>query len=516
MSTVSSSLPLPSANPAAAAPTLVERPAAGRIYTPLPRMWIGLILAGLCLICQLLGAYVEELVYVFGLAGTCYWLFCVHRIHKVLCEFTRAAYPISPRRAVGFQFIPLYKYYWFFRWTSQLAEFLNQQPGARAVPRFWPGLVLTVASLFGWFPWFKSARLFLIFGLGMYFVRQLHAVLPDCRPICLKRLQQWNLSLSAGVGATFSFVLVQALLDFSSEKRIEKLHELAAIFFVSVGVVIFLEPLFEKLRAVLGVVDHHPVLHSHKPWRLRFAVFLILVFTSLFHGLMHSEIEGRITYDLSGTLTMLLTGMLVSGGITYFWIAAAHRHPPHAWRSGLISGAVLGFIVASTVITAVTPATAPPAGTGSSSAPESVIKDLQEGKIKGAIAKAVPPEYPFVPRRVVKDVEDGNLGNDSGLTRMGLIAFPWPIFGLIGGLVIDRRWTRIGGGGVVPTVAVSLFVVALLYGLGLWRMKQVSSLGEMLCHLSVVAGWGLALIIGSSANILTPEDTADSGLQTVD
>jgi hypothetical protein len=453
-------------------------------------MWVGLVLALLCLSFELLGGITEAFVWLFSMLGSCYWFFCVHRIHKVLAEYTTCAYPISARKAVGFQIIPLFEYYWFFRWTRQIAKFLDQQAGRTTAPKLWPGVLLVGASVLGWFPLFKSVRLFLFFGFGLYLIRQLKAVLPPARPLRVRRAQQWNLSMSAGVGAAFSFVLVQALRDFSTQGSKEKLHELAAIFLVSVGVLIFLEPLFDRLRLVLGIEHHHTAVHKNQSWVLRLSVFAILVFTSLFHGLLHTEIENSIDHDWIGTLTMLLTGLLVSGGITYFWIAAAHRRPSHAARSGLISGAVFGFLVASAVLAVANPS----AGSGESN--------------QQLLTQAFHHEFPLVPARVLKEMEEGKLGNDSGLTQMGIIAFPWPIFGLMGGLAIDKRW----GGGKVHGVALSMFAAAILYGGFLLVIRRLSGL-DLLSHLSVAAGWGLALIVCSSSKILIPEEATEVGIQ---
>jgi hypothetical protein len=91
---------------------------------------------------------------------------------------------------------------------------------------------------------------------------------------------------------------------------------------------------------------------------------------------------------------------------------------------------------------------------------------------------------------------------------MGIIAFPWPIFGLMGGLAIDKRW----GGGKVHGVALSMFAAAILYGGFLLVIRRLSGL-DLLSHLSVAAGWGLALIVCSSSKILIPEEATEVGIQ---
>jgi hypothetical protein len=479
--------PLPGLQPIASEPIQFPNAARARIYSRLPKMWIGMVIATLCLLCQVaIPGYVFTLL--LSMVGSCYWLFCVHRIHKVLAEYTGCRYPISPFKAVGFQFIPVFEYFWFFRWTRRLATFIEAESGKPQMSKVWPGMLLTTASVLGWFGAFKSVRLFLIFGFGTYLTRKLKVILPACRPFALKRWHQWNLSMSAGVGAAFSFVLFQAGQHFFGEQPKEKLHELAAIFLVSVAMLIFLEPVFERLRIFLGIAENHPALRTRKPFLLRLAVLLILLLTSLLHGLLHSEIESAINTDLMATLSMLFTALLVSGGITYFWIGASHLHPPHAARSGLVSGAVLGFLVAFTVLMVVSPE---PEKTASAQA------NMGQQVIQYA--------FPFVPSRIVQDVAKGDLANDSGLEQMGMITLPWALLGLAGGFAIDRRWLR----GRALGVALSLFSVALLAGLALWLARRVSSGGEMLWHLSAVIGWGLALIVCSSSRILMPEEQVE-------
>jgi hypothetical protein len=248
---------------------------------------------------------------------------------------------------------------------------------------------------------------------------------------------------------------------------------------------------FERLRVVLGVSEHHPVLQSHKPWLLRLSVFVILVLTSLFHGLLHSEIEGAIKADSAGMVTMLLAALLVSGGVTYFWIGASHGQPPHAARSGLVSGTVLGFLVAFAVYVAISPPTA-----SADSGQETVKQEVVHYAI------------PWAPSRVTSELAQGKFEGNATLLQLGVMTLPWAIFGLAGGIAIDRRW----GNGKAERVVLSMLGPAFLCGIVLWKTGRVDSMGEMLSHLSVVAGWGLALIACSSSQILIPAQHAEGGL----
>jgi hypothetical protein len=478
----------------ATAPVLVQPHKRHSIFVPLPKMWIGMAIAFNCLLFQLAG--VEGLVLLTSMLGSCYWLFCVYRIHKILAQYTGRTYPISPGKAVGFQLIPIFEYFWFFRWTRRMAEFIDSESGKPGMPKVWPGVLLIVTSLFGLWPPFKSVRLFLIFGFGIYLTRKLKAFLPAPKQMHLKRWQQWNLSMSAGIGAAFSFVLVQAVRHFSAEQSMEKLHDLSAILLVSIGVLVFLEPLFEKLREILGASEHHPALQSHKPWRLRLGVFAILVLTSAFHGLLHSEIEGAIKADLPGVLTTLFAALLVAGGVTYFWIGAAHCHPSHAAISGLVSGTLLGFIVAFAVFVALAPANTYAESSSQKTIPEKVAHYAM----------------PWAPSRITQDVANGKLDGNSSLAQLGLIALPWALFGFAGGFAIDKRW----GNGKAERVVFSMVGAALVCGVALWTTGRIASLGEALSHLSVVAGWGIALIVCSSSAVLIPPQLSDSSLMPLE
>ena len=62
-----------------------------------------------------------------GLPGTIYWLFCVHRLHKILAEMTRGRYPITANEAALKHLIPFYNLYWVFKWPSEFSQYLNRR-----------------------------------------------------------------------------------------------------------------------------------------------------------------------------------------------------------------------------------------------------------------------------------------------------------------------------------------------------------------------------------------------------
>jgi hypothetical protein len=92
-----------------------------------------------------------------------------------------------------------------------------------------------------------------------------------------------------------------------------------------------------------------------------------------------------------------------------------------------------------------------------------------------------------------------------------IFTMPWPLLGLMGGLVVDRRWGR----NKAITLTASLLGGAVLYEVLLRITGHLASPGEMISQLSVALGWGLAIIVCSSSRILTPEESAKSASGTV-
>jgi biotin transporter BioY len=110
---------------------------------PLPQLWIGYLLGFATIIAEFVAASLHpELaksdfpippLYLFLVmfVGGVYWLVCVYRYHVVMQHIPGWTHPISPARAVGFHFIPIYNLYWVFKWPQEIARFVNwrfQQP----------------------------------------------------------------------------------------------------------------------------------------------------------------------------------------------------------------------------------------------------------------------------------------------------------------------------------------------------------------------------------------------------
>jgi Domain of unknown function (DUF4328) len=120
---------------------------------PLPRIWIGYLLGLATIVAEMVavslhpelakgsditkGEFVIPPLYLFlaSFVGFVYWFVCIYQIHVVLAHVPGWKHPISPGRAVGFHFIPVYFLYWLFKWPKEIAGFVNGRLG-RKVMRF--------------------------------------------------------------------------------------------------------------------------------------------------------------------------------------------------------------------------------------------------------------------------------------------------------------------------------------------------------------------------------------------
>jgi len=121
-----------------------------RLVARLPKLWIGYGLAFATLIGETIavsrhpeivkGIGIPPLeIYLPSFVAVIYWLVCVHRYHVILANVPGWNHPISPAKAVGFHFIPIYFFYWIFRWPSAVADFVNQRLHSKAMNRWTVG-----------------------------------------------------------------------------------------------------------------------------------------------------------------------------------------------------------------------------------------------------------------------------------------------------------------------------------------------------------------------------------------
>jgi len=112
-------------------------PAGAWHLPPLPKIWIGYLLGFAALIAEVVavslhpematGAVLIPPLYLFlpvFVAGV-YWLVCVYQYHVIVNHVPGWHHTISPAKAVGYHFIPVFNLYWVFKWLQEIAGFVN-------------------------------------------------------------------------------------------------------------------------------------------------------------------------------------------------------------------------------------------------------------------------------------------------------------------------------------------------------------------------------------------------------
>jgi len=124
-----------------------------------PQLWVGYVLGFATIIAEFVAASLHpELakaefpippLYLFLVmfVGGVYWLVCVYRYHVVMQHVPGWKHPISPARAVGFHFIPIYNFYWVFKWPQEIARFVNWRFGRPLMKPQMVGLMVFSAFL---------------------------------------------------------------------------------------------------------------------------------------------------------------------------------------------------------------------------------------------------------------------------------------------------------------------------------------------------------------------------------
>jgi hypothetical protein len=89
----------------------------------------------------------QQAVGFLGFPGIVYWMFCVHRIHKILAEMTGGRYPISPLEAALKHLIPFYNLYWVFKWPGEFSDYVNSRGRVKMISGSLIGLMLLLSLL---------------------------------------------------------------------------------------------------------------------------------------------------------------------------------------------------------------------------------------------------------------------------------------------------------------------------------------------------------------------------------
>ena len=155
----------------------------GRASTTLPNVWVGYIIAAAFLVVEIGEAIIDPtavdrvtlLPVLIALGGWIYWMFCVYRMHKVIAEATNSSHPITPGKAVGYHFIPLYNLYWVFKWTNEITNFVNSRSSSKQMAKDWAGFFLFIGFLLRIVD--VAIALAVIFSVGIYLTRRISSAI---------------------------------------------------------------------------------------------------------------------------------------------------------------------------------------------------------------------------------------------------------------------------------------------------------------------------------------------------
>lgn len=124
----------------------------------LPRIWVGYLLAFGFLVAEVVEAaqgndsQLGPLTLSASVLGSIYWFFCIHRFHRILGELSpqvdgEPTYPITPKQAVGYHFIPFYNLVWLFKWPRELKDFVERHFSVRVASAAGLGTILLLSTL---------------------------------------------------------------------------------------------------------------------------------------------------------------------------------------------------------------------------------------------------------------------------------------------------------------------------------------------------------------------------------
>ena len=126
--------------------------------SPLPKIWIGFILAFGFLAAEILelsmgnAEDIGPFTLIAAVVGWFYWLHCVSRFHQILNDLSPRVggvptYPYTSRQAVIRHFIPFYNLFWFFKWPLEMVTFLKQRTTVNILPGALLGLFIFLSVI---------------------------------------------------------------------------------------------------------------------------------------------------------------------------------------------------------------------------------------------------------------------------------------------------------------------------------------------------------------------------------
>lgn len=119
--------------------------------TALPTVEKGFLFAALFFAGELLSLNAEDppvfLFIVIFVTGWFYWLYCVHRMHRILAELTNYSYPITPGKLAGRHAYPFYNNFWVLYWAWTFGQYLRDRGRVGIIAGVLLGPMLLLAKL---------------------------------------------------------------------------------------------------------------------------------------------------------------------------------------------------------------------------------------------------------------------------------------------------------------------------------------------------------------------------------
>jgi hypothetical protein len=127
-----------------------------------PPVWVGFVFAFIFFVVEVvfvivtfdweeearaMDARVAASLGLLGLPGIIYWMFCVHRLHKILAQMTHGRYPNTPLETALKHLIPFYNLYWIFKWPGEFSDYLNRRGRVKIISGAGLGVMLLLGMI---------------------------------------------------------------------------------------------------------------------------------------------------------------------------------------------------------------------------------------------------------------------------------------------------------------------------------------------------------------------------------
>lgn len=140
--------------------------------TSSPKVWIGFLFAAAFFIGEFIAVILgdeqslDTSLFLIVLAGSFYWLYCIHRIHRILAELSNYHYPVQPGPAAARHIFPVYNLFWLFYWPVKLSNYLNARGRVHIISGYLIGAMLLLSVLLRFVD--GAIGMASLFGVTMY------------------------------------------------------------------------------------------------------------------------------------------------------------------------------------------------------------------------------------------------------------------------------------------------------------------------------------------------------------